>query len=224
MRDILSNFGFLLQWMMGAAFALFATLVSIVVIFLGGSFILMFLSHQHPENISPMNALIYSSVIYSLMGLTMGLIYGSVQKGLLRQKTHEPWRGWLIASAIGGLLGVDVTMLILAGQLVPYLHLMILPPPDALIWIGLQLATIPFGVLALAQCFVLWRHVRGAWTWVLANLVAGLVLFSLIAAGAFTWATTPLLTIAVVVGLAVAPAIVTGFAMVWLINMNWRGL
>jgi hypothetical protein len=76
----------------------------------------------------------------------------------------------------------------------------------------------------LAKCFVLWRHVRGAWTWVLANLVAGLVLFSLIAAGAFTWATTPLLTIAVVVGLAVAPAIVTGFAMVWLINMNWRGL
>jgi hypothetical protein len=221
MRDAFNNFGFMLQWIAGAAFALFATIVSMIVIFFGGAMLLLFVLQQ-PENLSPTAAIVYSIVNYSLMGLAFGLIYGLVQKGLLRSKTNEPWRGWLIASAIGGVLGVDITLMIIATQIAQYLQWMVLPPTDVLIWVGLQAATIPFGILALAQCFVLWKYVHGAWTWVLANLVAGLVLFSLIAAGAFTWATSPLWMVAIVIGLALAPAIVTGFAMVWLINMNWR--
>jgi hypothetical protein len=222
MRDAFNNFGFMLQWIAGAAFALFATIVSIIIIFVGGTMLLLFISQQQPENLSPTVAIVYSVVNYSLMGLAFGLIYGMVQKGLLRSKTDEPWRGWLIASAVGGVLGVDLTLLLIGGQVAQYLQWMTLPPPDALFWIGLQAATIPFGILALAQCLVLWKYVYGAWTWVLANLVAGLVLFSLIAAGVFTWATSPLWMVAIVIGLALAPAIVTGFAMVWLINMNWR--
>jgi hypothetical protein len=222
MRDAFNNFGFMLQWIAGAAFALFATIVSFIVIFFGGALILMLIFQQGPETVSPTVMIAYSIFSYSLMGLAFGLIYGTVQKGLLRSKTDEPWRGWLLASAVGGVLGVDITLMIIATQIAQYLQWMVLPPPDALFWIGLQAATIPFGILALAQCIVLWKYVYGAWTWVLANLVAGLVLFSLIAAGVLTWATSPLWMVAIVIGLALAPAIVTGFAMVWLINMNWR--
>jgi hypothetical protein len=222
MRGFFSNFSFMLQWILAAVFALFASLVAFVVIFLGGSFVLMLITHQHPENISPMTAMIYSFVVYSIMGIVFGLIYGSVQKSLLRQKTDEPWRGWLIASMVGGTIGLDITMLLVAGQLIPYLQSLLLPPPDMLVWIGLIVSTIPFAVLALAQTVVLWRHVHGAWTWVLANLVGGIVMFGLIAAGAFSWAVGPLWTMLLMLGLAAAPAVVTGFAMVWLINFNWR--
>jgi hypothetical protein len=223
MRNAFNNVSFMVQWMAGGAFALFATLISFIVIFVGGSFLLMMISHQRPESLNPMFAFVYSFASYSIMGLALGLIYGGMQKGLLRWKTDEPWRGWTIASAIGGVVGVDITFMLIGGQIAQYLRWMTLPPPDALIWIGLQAATIPFGVLALAQCFVLMNYVRGAWVWVLANLVSGIVLFGLIAAGALSWATSPLWMVGVILGLSLAPAIVTGFTMVWLLNMNWRG-
>ena len=117
MRDAFNNFAFMLQWMAGAAFALFASLVSFVVIFVGGTMILLLISQQRPEALNPTVAIVYSVISYSLMGLAFGLTYGLVQKGLLRSKTNEPWRGWLIASAIGGVLGVDLTLLLIGGQI-----------------------------------------------------------------------------------------------------------
>jgi hypothetical protein len=61
--------------------------------------------------------------------------------------------------------------------------------------------------------------VYGAWTWILAHIVAGLVCFALLVGVAATNSFVLLLPLAVVFA---SPAIVTGFALLWLFHFNAR--
>ena len=99
---------------------------------------------------------------------------------------------------------------------------MVVPPPETLFWFGFQIAVILFGCLGFCQAFVLNYYVRGAWVWILANIVAGVVFFSLLAFGALSWAATPFITILLIFLIGAAPGIVTGFSLVWLVSTGWR--
>lgn len=221
MRNVMSSFRFILLWIPATIFALVASLISFGTVLFGGSLVAMFIWGQN-DGVSGDGILIFMLILFSLMGLAMGLLYGNAQKALLRQKTDEPWRGWTIASVIGGIIGLDLTIMLVGRQVAEYLMWFVMPPPEMLFLLSIQITTIPFACIAFAQMFVLGRHVRGAWTWVLANIVGGLVLFSLLATGIFAMATTPLLSIAALLAIGAAPGIVTGFAMIWLLNFNWK--
>lgn len=218
----MSNMQFTLFWILGTIVALFATGIVSTIILLIGSMTAVALWGEEVATTTPTAAFIFITLFLSIIGLAAGLIFGSIQKALLRSRTDDPWRGWVIASAVGGIIGVDVTATLLLLQASQYIIWLVMPPPETLFWVGLQLAVVPLGCLGFAQMFVLWRHVHGAWTWVLANIVAGIVLFSLLLVGAIGWAASPILTILVLLGVLGAPGIVTAFAMVWLINTNWR--
>lgn len=222
MRNIMTNMRFMLLWIPGTIVALFATAIVGLIVLMGGGIAVAFVWGKEVELAPPVISLLVILLIFSVVGFFLGLIFGSIQKSLLRSRTRDPWRGWTIASIIGGIIGVDVTILLIGGQMAQSFLFLTLPPTETLFWLGFQVSVIPLGCLALAQMVVLWQHVRGAWTWVLANITAGIVLFSLIAFGAVSWAVTPFMSILAVAAIMAAPGIVTGFAMLWLINLNWR--
>jgi hypothetical protein len=74
----------------------------------------------------------------------------------------------------------------------------------------------------ICQASILWRYVNGAWAWVLANVVGGVVVFSLGIATASGAVVAPFSVLVTVLALSAAPCIVTGFAMLWLIHFNWK--
>jgi hypothetical protein len=221
MHKVMSSFRFILLWIPAMIFALIASLISFAIILLGASFVALYIWGGE-ATVSGTGAVIFALILYSTMGAAMGLLYGSTQKALLRQKTDDPWRAWTLASVIGGIIGIVITLFILAPQLARYLTWLILPPPEVLLLVGIQISTIPFACMSFAQIFVLGQHVHGAWTWVLANIVGGLLMFSLLAAGILGIGTTPLLAIAALLIVSAAPGIVTGFALLWLLNFNWK--
>jgi len=222
MRDFMSNMRFMMLWILGMLVALFAAGVVSTIILLLGSVTAVAIWGEEVATANPASAFLFIVIFLSTIGLMAGWIFGSIQKMLLRSRTNEPWRGWIFASIIGGIIGIDVTVTLLMLQASQYIIWLVIPPPETLFWVGLQVAIIPIGCLSLAQMVVLWRHVYGAWTWVLANIVAGLAIFSLIVAGAASWAVTPLWSLFLGIVIVGTPGIVTGFAMVWLIQTNWR--
>lgn len=223
MRNLMTNTRFMLLWSAGSIVSLFASTIVSIVLLVAGGFVATFLFGEQSSAASPIALLLFLSVFFSSIGLASGLVFGSVQKTMLRMHTREPWRGWLIASSIGGVLGIDIVAVLLVVQGGGYLLWMVMPPIETLFWFGFQVAVVFFGCLGLSQMFVLWKFVRGAWVWVLANIVAGVVLYSLVAFGLLSLATSPLIVILLLFFVAASPGIVTGFALVWLISSNWRG-
>ena len=221
MRQLLTSMRFILLWIIGSVFSLGASLIGAVVIFTVSAFIatIFYATQNREPNFTEM--LIWGGVVYSIIGLVFGLMVGAMQKLLLRQKTDESWSGWLLMSAIGGVIGVDILMLLLAQQLGIAINTMTLPPKEVLWLIGAQIFIIPFASLSVLQMFVLWRYVKGAWTWILANVVSGLVVYALLGAGLVSTGVFLVSLLALLAVVAAAP-IVTGFAMLWLINFNWK--
>ena len=56
----------------------------------------------------------------------------------------------------------------------------------------------------------------------MANIVAAIVLFSLLSVGIITSVATPLFSILLLLAVCGTPGIVTGFSMVWLMENNWK--
>lgn len=221
MRQLLTSVRFIFLWIIGNVFSLYASLIGAVVIFTVSAFIAaMFYATQNREpNMTEM--LIWGGVVYSIIGAVFGTFIGTTQKALLRQKTDESWSGWMWTSIVGGIIGVDVLMLLLAQQLGTAINGMTVPSQEVLWLIGAQIFIIPVACVGFMQMFVLWRYVHGAWTWLLANVVSGLVVFALLGAGLISTGVFLFSLLALLAVTAAAP-IVTGFAMLWLINFNWK--
>ena len=221
MRGVFSNLRFMLMWVVGGVFALYSSLLAAIIIFIGGGVLAFVIWSGYDQLPDTPSVIIYSFAVYSLIGLAFGLIIGSIQKPLLRQKTDEFWQGWRIASIIGGILGVDILAALLVQQTGFFFNIRTLPPAELLWVMALQVLVIPLALLSFCQMFVLARYVRGAWTWVLAHVVAGIVLFSLLMTGIVASSGAFLLGLLLLLAVSTAPMIVTGFAMIWLLNVNW---
>lgn len=222
MRNFMSHTRFMLLWGLGSIASLFSAIIVGVLLFLTlGFFITAYLGDGIANLTTPLTIGIVS-MWFGSIGLSMGLVFGSIQKAILRMHTRAPWRGWLLSSAIGGLVGAVATVLILASQIIGHFLMQVIPAPDTLLLWGFQFILIFFGSLGLCQTFALRQYSQGAWVWIIANLVAGVVLYCLIAFGALSLVATPPLAILVGFLIASAPGIVTGFALVWLMNSNWR--
>ena len=222
MRNLMTNTRFILLWSFGSIVSLFGSAIVGVVLFMIGGFAAIAIWGEDISMLSPGVALMFLTILFSSIGLAIGLVFGGIQKAMLRMRTREPWRGWLIASAIGGIIGVDTLAVLLFTETAGYLTWTVLPPPETLFWFGFQSSVILFGCLGFCQVFVLNYYVRGAWVWILANIVAGVVFFSLLAFGALSWAATPLIAILLIFLIGAAPGIVTGFSLVWLVSTGWR--
>lgn len=222
MQNLMSNMRFMLLWSLGSIVSLFSSAIVTFLLLTIAGFVAIAIWGEEITELSADSSLIFLAILFSSIGLVIGLIFGAIQKAILRMRTREPWRGWLIASAIGGVIAVDILAVLLFIQGAGYVMWMVMPPSETLFWFGFQIAVIFFACLALSQVFVLSHYVRGAWVWVLANIVAGVVLFSLLIFGALSMAVSPLITIILIFLVAASPGIVTGFSLVWLMSTNWR--
>jgi hypothetical protein len=154
----------------------------------------------------------------TLFGLVAGFVAGALQKSTMRQKYDAQFRWWRTLSALGGGLGMFLTGIALNVPLQRILLTWTLPSKNIILFYGALPVVLPLAVMGLLQWFVLQRYVHGAWTWILANGVGGLVLYSLLVSTVLTGGITlPLLLVAVV-----APWIISGFTMIWLFQFNSR--
>lgn len=222
MRGFGNNLSFVLLWIAGWLLISLVTLLFTGIGVMVSGTIALALWVQEEQFLVRMDyVLIFAMGMASLIGLMIGIILGTIQKRILRRHTNEAWGGWILSSTIGGMLGMVALVVIMGRQLTLSIMLLTLPTSLQLFWLGLQASVIPLGIVAFVQMFVLGRIVRGAWTWILANITAGIVLFSLIAFSG-VWLVTPLFSIPAAVLIACTPGIVTGFAMVWLLALNRR--
>jgi len=162
--------------------------------------------------------LMLALIFMSLFGLAVGLITGSLQKSTMQQKYDAQFRWWRTLSAFGGALGMLLTGIALNVPLQRMLLTWAIPPKQVILLYGALPIMLPFVVMALLQWFVLQRYVHGAWTWILAHAVGGLVMYSLLVTVVLSGGLIlPIFLIALV-----APWIVSGFTMVWLFQFNTR--
>lgn len=219
MRTFLTGTRFILLWVLGTIFALLGVAVIAALLAFGGALLGGLLLGRSGGEPNPTTLLIVVVVLLSLLGSGFGLLFGTVQKSLLRQMTGDPWRGWLLTSLLGGISGVLLTFFVIAYQID---LLMTLTPLEIVQAVGLQLFVIPFACLGLAQWPIVAQEVRQSWLWALANIVAGVVMYGLIVGGLFAGAATFVIGLGLLLLLAAAPGIVTGFTMLSLLLFQRR--
>jgi hypothetical protein len=222
MRNVLTSMRFMLFWILGSVLALYGTVVLTIIILFASSLVAAFIFMITQQELTVFAAVLFTAVVWSIIGLLLGLIIGSVQKSLLQQKTEESWQGWIIASALGGIIGLNITGFTVGRQIMTLIATLTIPPKEAILLLGLQLLLIPLATIGICQASILMRYVNGAWAWVLANVVGGIVVVSLGVATATGAIVAPFSVLIIVLALSAAPGIVTGFAMLWLLNFNWK--
>ncbi len=220
MRTFLTGTRFVLLWVLGTVFALAGAALVAALLSLSAALVSALLWGRSGGEPNPTTVLILALGLLSILGSSFGLFFGGIQRTLMRQMTGDPWRGWLIASVLGGIGGVLLTFFLIASQVE---LLLTLPPLEIVQAVGLQLFGVPFACLGLAQWLAMIPNVRNAWLWALANLVAGLVMYGLLAGGLFAGVTSLLLGLGMLLLLAAAPGIVTGFTMLWLLLFQRKG-
>ncbi|MDQ7027958.1 MAG: hypothetical protein Q9P44_20650 [Anaerolineae bacterium] len=222
MNNVLSSMRFMLMWVFGSVIAFYGIAILALIILFASSMVAAFLFMTTQQELTVTGAIIFTVIVYSLIGLFSGLIVGSVQKSLLQQKTEESFKGWIVASALGGIIGLNITGFTVGQQIMNLISNLKIPPQETVMMLGLQLLLIPLAAIGICQASILMRYVKGAWVWVLANVVGGVVVISLSIATATGTLIAPFSIIFIVIALSAAPGIVTGFAMLWLLNFNWK--
>lgn len=147
---------------------------------------------------------IFVSIISSWM-------IGGFQQKLLRSLTDDVWIGWVKASILGGILGGIVGYFLMAGVYQMY-HFFLDEPP-----IMLMISGLGFSILgsACAQATLLRRDVEQSWLWVVAHIVATVVVMAIFNAPLSNFMISFLI-------IGFAPGMITGFVMVWLLRFNRR--
>jgi hypothetical protein len=216
-NKVLTSVRFMVLWILGNMAALYATLF-VGVLAIIASVIIVAIAALTPSVPTATVAAVLVLAAFAFIGAMMGLITGSIQKGVLRQRYRARFDGWVLASVIGGALGMLITAIIIGEPIRQSIANLTLPKREAFIFYGALPAVVPLAGLGALQTVVLLRYAKAAWLWLLANVVSGLVLFALLlsltSGGLVLWV--------LLIGVSAAPAIVTGFALLWLLTFNAR--
>lgn len=222
MHDWMTNTRFMLLWVLGGIATLLSTLFFALAITCAVLLLVAIVAALAQREVQDGAALLVLLLDVVLIGGVSGFIAGNLQKGLLREKTGDDFAGWLTMSTVGGALGAAVTGLILAAQLAPLVWQQRVPTPEQVSLYLMALVVLPAGFLGVAQAVVLVRYVRGAWTWVLANMAGGAGFVSLLLSGWVITSGSPLLAMLILLLISSTPAIVSGFAMLWVLRFSRR--
>ena len=98
----------MLLWVLGNMAALYATLF-VGVLALIASAIIVAIAALTPSLPTASVAAVLVLAAFAFVGAMMGLITGSIQKGVMRQRYRARFDGWILASVIGGALGMLIT-------------------------------------------------------------------------------------------------------------------
>lgn len=217
--QVMTGIRFIVLWIIGSIAAMLATLTAAFFAVIVLSIALGFFYITGGNTASPlMHGLVIAA--FGVVGAVMGLTLGSIQKSVMTQKYGAELRWWRRLSTLSGAVGMTLTAFALSVPIKKTLLTLTLPDPRVFLFYGILPILIPMVCLSIAQWFVLNRYVYGAWAWILANAVAAVVFYSLLMG---IYASGMILTVIPVLLVATAPAIVTGFALLWLFQFNARG-
>jgi hypothetical protein len=216
--QVLTSVRFMLLWVLGSLAGLLVTAVGTLIVTVIVSIALGFFYLSNSNPASPaMQGIVM--VGFTCIGALLGLVWGSLQKFVTCQKYQVQFRWWRRLSTLGGGIGMGLSAIALSVPIKMMLLNMRLPDYRIFLFYGILPILIPLMCIGIAQFFVLNRYVHGAWAWILANVVGGLVVYALL----FGLVTSGIAVLVIPVLFALAaPAIVTGFAMLFLFQFNAR--
>lgn len=229
MYHILTSLRFMILWMIGLCASIFGAIVGITVLLPLLTRLVVSLPFFPVAGMA--QTLIFMAFFAIVCGLPLGLLIGSVQKGLMRQRFHAEFRWWLFVSVLGAIFGVVISEFVslsMADHLGAYLQELRqfnnLRPPDirALALYVVLIYSPPIVMMSVLQTLVLRLYTRAAWLWVLAHIVSAIVFSTLL----YTLLLTGGLFIFVgwlgLLVLVFSPGIITGFTMLFLLTLIRR--
>jgi len=229
MYHVLTSLRFMILWMIGLCASIFGATVGITILLP----LLTRLTVSLPflPAAGTAQIVIYMALIAIVCGIPLGLLVGSVQKGLMRQKFHADFRWWLFVSVLGAIFGVVISefaTFIMVDHMGAYLQELRnfnnVRPPDvrAVAIYTVLIYSPPIVMMSVLQTLVLRLYTRAAWLWVLAHIVSAIVFSTLL----YTLILTGGLFIFVgwlgLIVLVLSPGIITGFTLLFLLTLIRR--
>lgn len=199
----------LLLWILAGYFVYPVIVFWFLCIVTVGPIFKVFESPLNPMSVRGSSAWIQMIVLGALVGLSVGWL----QQQVLRVRLVWPAPGWVKASALGGAIGLVLSLHVVSPMFYMY------PYFSTSIGSTLPLMLPLILPIAVAQWWVLRRVVRDAWLWVVANVL-----------GAMCWAAmgdiipfgTPGRDWLLAITMPLVQAAVTGMAIVWLFERHAR--
>ena len=226
MYHFLTSIRFMFLWMIGLCLSAIGALIGVSVLLPVLTRLVVSLPFMPAAGTA--QTVVYMALFAIGSGIPLGLLIGSVQKSLVRQKFHVEFRWWLFVSVLGAIFGVIVSefvALTMADQLGSYIDQLRqfnnVRPPDvrALAIYIVLLYSPPIVMMSILQTLVLRLYTRASWLWVLAHIVSAILfstlLYTLILTGGLFifvgWLGALLLVL--------SPGIITGFTLLFLMTL-----
>lgn len=212
-----THFRFLLLWSLSSAAAIISGTITLLVIgVISGALITRAI-----QGLLPASPLLISLAFTIGFGLLSGLVLGLQQKRLMQRHFSGEFRGWLILTVLGSVTGFLLLwgIGVLAAERIDPTRMRLINM-QILRTISLMLLSLPFVFISMAQWWILRKYVHGAWLWVVANVTAVAVFFSLL--GTLSLTGGFLFFIGGIALVAAAPGIVTGFTLLCLFLLAAR--
>lgn len=229
MYHVLTSLRFMILWMIGLCASAVGAILGITVLLPVLLRVMTSLPFMPVSGTA--QTVVWMALFALISGIPLGLLIGSVQKGLMRQKFHAEFRWWLFVSVLGAIFGVVISEFVslsMADHLGAYLQELRnfnnLRPPDirALAIYVVLLYSPPIVMMSLLQTLVLRLYTRASWLWVLAHIVSAIVFSTLL----YTLILTGGLFIFVgwlgLIVLVLSPGIITGFTLLFLLTLIRR--
>lgn len=211
-----SNFSFWQKWVIANALG---ELIGLGAVFIVGYF--YFNSLGEPQGVSALAGL---AVLVVLLAVYEGAVVGLAQWRVLRIALPElPGRSWILATVVGAVIAwvlgmIPSTLFPGNGEPVEAVE----PPMLAVLGVAAAMGLVLGSILAIAQWWVLRKHVTKALTWLGANSLAWAVAMPLIfwmVGATIGEHQTPAAVVLLVIGIGIAGGVVGAIHGTFLVRM-----
>lgn len=224
MNRLVTSTRFLISWISLTVVGLITVLLGSLAVIIGFLFVSRILINVVGLSDLLLRGLYVAVII--LMAVVIGGIIGGLQRGALRRKFPVYFTGWVRSSIVGSAGGLLIGSLIFLFSLdhirINNIETLTLPDQRFALFMILAPVILPVVGMGIGQSFVLGRYVRAAWLWALAYIVSILAFMVLMGAG-FLAIGTAILPIIYWVFALIAPGIITGFAVLFLMLASGHG-
>jgi len=172
MHGVFSFTSFLVLWIFGSLASVFSTLFISGLIAVVAGIILW--------GIFAVSPIIGSLIMVMTIGVFFGFITGVIQRELIYHTWRARLTGWRILSVIGGAIGYVLASIAVGAPLHHFITNLTIPDEKTAIFIIAMPVLIPVAIMSTLQAIALFRYVRYAWLWIVANVVGILAMVPLL--------------------------------------------
>lgn len=222
MHNVFNGARFLISWAVLNVVAVAGCFIGAIAVLIGFTVVMSRLIDGALPSVMILRVAYVTLVL--LLGLVMGGIVGSLQKGVLKQHFSAEFTGWVRLSILGAAAGMLVGSLVAIGlseQIRTAIENLTIPDRKTTMLLLTVPVSVPVISISFAQMFILFRYSAAAWLWVLAHIVSLLAISTLLSA-AFTSFAAPLIALTFLIAAICSPGIITGVTMLFLMRVIRR--